>query len=199
MAESQNEHVVIAIFTDQFTAEQAVDSLKRWGQASSEIKLGAIGTIAKEGDKVRTQVGRNTGKGASVGAILGVIAAVLSGGVTLLGGIVSGAALGGMIGAFMKQSLQLTEDEIQDLGRELEGGKVAVVVVCAPDEAEPIITQLASTGGQVRAYDVPQQLMEATSNALAAEGAPQKVVAPTSETPATEPLETTSQTDIETL
>jgi uncharacterized membrane protein len=183
MAENKNEHVVIAIFADQTAAEQAVDSLKSWDRASSEIKLGAIGTIAKEGDKIRTHVGRKTGKGASVGAILGVIAAVLSGGVTLLGGVVGGAALGGVIGAFMKQSLQLTEEEIQALGRELDGGKVAVVVLCDAGEIEPVTTQLARTGGQVRAYDVPEEAVAATSEALAAESAP---------------AETTSQTDAET-
>src|SRR5262249_22367972 len=171
MAESKNEHVVIAIYTDQIAAEQAVDSLKRWDRASSEIKLGAIGTIAKEGDKVRTHVGRKTGAGASVGAILGVIAAVLSGGLTLLGGVVGGGALGGVIGAFMKQSLQLTEEEIQQLGRELDGGKTAVVVVCDPHEIQAVSGQLESNGGQVRAYDVPKEAVAATSEALAAEGA----------------------------
>jgi uncharacterized membrane protein len=184
MADNKNEHVVIAIFADQTAAEQAVDSLKSWDQASSEIKLGAIGTIAKEGDKVRTHVGRKTGKGASVGAILGVIAAVLSGGVTLLGGVVGGAALGGVIGAFMKQSLQLTEEEIQALGGELDEGKVAVVLTCHLAEIEPVTAQLTGKGGQVRAYDVPKEAVAATSEVLAEEGAP---------------ADTTSQTDTETL
>lgn len=172
MAESKDEHVVIAIFADQIVAAQAVDSLKRWDRASSEIKLGAIGTIVKEGNTVRTYVGRKTGAGASVGAILGVIAAVLSGGLTLLGGIAAGGVLGGVFGAFMRQSLQLTEEEIQELGRELDGGKAAVVVVCDPTEIEAVTAQLAGTGGQVRVYDVPKEAVEATSRALAAEGAP---------------------------
>src|SRR4051812_24661893 len=129
MADNNNEHVVIALFIDQTTAERAVNSLKSWDRADSEIRRGVIGIITKDGDKVNTYLGRGTGKGASVGAILGVIAAVLSGGVTLLGGGVGGTTLG-VIGSFMKQSSQLTEEEIQALGRELGGGKVAVVVVC---------------------------------------------------------------------
>ena len=172
MADSKIEHVVLAMFADQAAAEQGISALKNWDRANAEFKLGAIGTITKDGDKVNTHVGRKTGKGASVGAILGVIAAVLSGGVTLLGGIVGGAALGGVIGIFMKQSLQLTEDEIQKLGRELDGGKVAVVVVCDPFEVDPVSAQLASAGGQVRAYDVPKEAVAATSEALAAESAP---------------------------
>ena len=170
MADNTNEQVVIAIFDDQTVAEQAVQGLRSWDQASSEIKLGAIGTIAKDGNKVKTHVGRKTGKGASVGAILGVIAAVLSGGVTLLGGV--GGTTLGVIGSFIKQSMQLTAEEIQALGRELGGGKVAVVVVCDPVEIEPFTTQLAGTGGQVRAYDVPREAVAAISAALAAERAP---------------------------
>jgi uncharacterized membrane protein len=184
MADNTNEHVVIAIFAHQTAAEQAIDSLKSWDYVNLDVKLGAIGTVAKDGDKVRTHVGRKTGKGASVGAIVGVIAAVLSGGVTLLGGVFGGAAMGGVIGAFMKQSLQLTEEEIQSLGRELDGGKVALVVLCDTVEIEPVTTQLAGLGGQIHAYDVPKEAVAATSAALAAESAP---------------AETTAQIDAETL
>jgi hypothetical protein len=184
MADNKNEHLLIAIFVDQMAAEQAVDSLKAWDKASSDIKLGAIGTITKDGDKISTHVGRKTGKGASVGAILGIIAAVLSGGVTLLGGVVGGAAVGGVIGAFMKQSLHFTEEEIHALGSELDEGKVEVVVTCDPAEVEPVTAQLTRKGGQVRAYEVPKEAVAATSQALTAEGAP---------------VDTTPQADTETV
>jgi uncharacterized membrane protein len=179
MADNTNEHVVIAIFAHQAAAELAIDSLKSWDYVNLDVKLGAIGTVAKDGDKVRTHVGRKTGRGASVGAILGVIAAVLSGGVTLLGGVFGGAALGGVIGAFMKQSLQLTEEEIQGLGRELDEGKVAVVVLCDEGEIEPVTTQLTRSGGQVRTYDVPKEAVAGTSAALAAESTLVETTSPT--------------------
>src|SRR5262245_48412750 len=105
MADNTNEHVVITLFANQIMAEEAIASLKSWDHSSSEIKLGAIGSVTKDGDKIRTHVGRKIGKGGGVGAILGVIAAILSGGITLLGGIAGGAAVGGVIGTFMKQSL----------------------------------------------------------------------------------------------
>jgi uncharacterized membrane protein len=182
MADNTNEQVVIAIFDDQTVAEQAVEGLRSWDQASSEIKLGAIGTIAKDGNKVKTHVGRKTGKGASVGAILGVIAAILSGGVTLLGGVVGGAGLGGIIGAFMKQSVHLTEEEIQALGRELDGGKVAVVVICDPNQSEATRAQLAGAGGQVRAYDVPKEAIAATEEVLETESAEAETISQTDTT-----------------
>lgn len=86
MTDNQNIHVVIAIFAGKATAEQAIDALNR-DRASPEIKLGAIGTITKEGDKATTHVGRMTGQGTTVGAIIGVIAAVLSGGLTTVGAL----------------------------------------------------------------------------------------------------------------
>lgn len=64
-------------------------SLKSWDKANEDIKLGAIGK-------------RDTGKGAGVGLLLGIIAAVLPG-VTLLGGVVFGSALGGVVGSFVRK------------------------------------------------------------------------------------------------
>ena len=85
MGDNRNIHAVIAIFASEAAAKQGMDALKGWDQASPAIKLGAIGTIAKKGDKVTTHVGLMTGKGAATGAIIGVIAAVLSGGLTMMG------------------------------------------------------------------------------------------------------------------
>ena len=65
MSDNKNENVVVAIFPNQVAADQAIDGLKSWDQASADIKLGAIGTIVKEGDKVKTHVGHKTGRGAA--------------------------------------------------------------------------------------------------------------------------------------
>jgi len=179
MADDTNEHVVLAIFADETTAARTVGVLKTWDRANADIKLGAIATIAKDGDKVVTHVGHKTGRGARVGTIVGVIAAILTGGLTLLGGVVGGAALGSIVGRFMKQSLQLTEEEIQALGAELDAGKGAVVVLCDEDEIKPLTAKLASIGGQVRTYDVPAEAVTETSAALAVESAPTGTSSPT--------------------
>ena len=180
MSENRNIHAVIAIFDGEAAAEQGIDALKSWDQASPDIKLGAIGTIAKKGDKVMTNVGRMTSKGAAAGAIIGVIAAVLSGGLTMVGGVVRGVALGGVIGAFMKRSLNLTEAEIQAIGAELDGGKVAVVVTCDAYEIEGTTAQLSSAGGAVRVYTIRSDALEEVDQALTAAEDP---AAPPSETP----------------
>ena len=98
MSDNLNEWVIVATFADESAADAAVKALKAWDKASDEIKLGAIGTIYKQDDKVKTHVGRKAGKGAKVGAAVGVIAGILSGGLTLVGGVVAGGALGSVAG-----------------------------------------------------------------------------------------------------
>jgi hypothetical protein len=156
----KNEHVVIALFPSQAAADSALDAIKQWDGANDEVKLGAIGSIAKVKGKIKTSVGRNTGKGAKVGATVGIIAGVLSGGLTLVAGAAVGALGGGGVGAFMKKSLHMTKDDIASLDPELEGGKVALVVTC--DDYEVAATQdwLAGAGGTVRGYSVPSAALE---------------------------------------
>src|SRR6478672_1990126 len=125
MADNKNDHVVIALFESEDAADQAKKGLQDWDKANDDIKLGAIGTITKKGDKVKTHVGRKTGGGAKVGAALGVTAAVLSGGLTLIPGAVAGAVGGGALGTFFKKSTNLTKEEIQALKKKLNEDKVA--------------------------------------------------------------------------
>jgi hypothetical protein len=121
-----------------------------------------------------------TGKGAATGAIIGVLAAVLSGGLTMVAGVVRGVALGGVIGVFMKRSLKLTEAEIQAIGAELDGGKVAVVVTCDAYEIEGTTAQLSNAGGAVRVYTIPQEALSEINQAMETAENP---TAPPSETP----------------
>lgn len=168
MSDNLNEWVIVATFENEDAADQAVKALKSWDKASDEIKLGAVGTIFKKGEKVKTHVGRKAGKGAKVGAVLGVIAAVLSGGLTLVGGVVSGGVLGGITGAFFKKSIHLTTNEVQAIGAELDAGRVAVVVACDEEEAVPTTDQLTAAGGTIKTFLVPEELLSETAEAMEA-------------------------------
>jgi hypothetical protein len=152
---NKNEHVVIAFFPSQAAADQAQAALKQWDDADDEIKLGAVGILSMEKGKIKAHVGRKTGKGAGVGAALGVIVGILSGGIGLIGGAIAGSVTGGAVGAFMKDSLHMSKEEIEALGSELEGGKVALVVTCDDYEVGPTQNQLNSLGGAVRDFVVP--------------------------------------------
>lgn len=175
----KNDQVIVAIFNSFTDADKAITLLKEWDQANDEVKLGAVGTMVRENGKVKTQVGKNTGKGAVVGTVVGVIAAVLMAPVALVGGAVAGAAGGGVVGAFMKKSTHLSKDEIEQIGKELDAGRVAVVVTCDDFEVAPTRDQLIKSGGKVRNYEVPQEAISEAAEAV--QGADAAAVA---ETPA---------------
>lgn len=182
MSSDKNEQVVVAFFDSTAAADSAVAAIQNWDKANEEIKLGAVGTITKENGKVKTHVGRNTGKGAAVGTVIGIIAAILSGGLTLIGGVLVGGAGGGVVGAFMKKSTNLTKEEIQQIGTELDAGKVAVIVACDEHEIAPTRQELINAGGTVRNYTVPQEAFSDAAkevpgaDAAAVEEAPAEVV-----------------------
>jgi hypothetical protein len=169
MSDNKNEQVIVAFFDSKTAADAAINDLQAWDKANDEIKLGALGTLVKENGKVKTNVGRKTGKGAAVGTVVGIIAAILSGGLTLIGGVLVGGASGSIVGAFMKKSTNLTKAEIDQIGNELDAGKVAVIVTCDEHEVAPTRQQLISAGGKVRNYTVPQEAF--TEAAKAVEGA----------------------------
>lgn len=167
MAENQNDQVVIAFYPSEDAAQQAADALKHWDKANDDVKLGAIGIITKEGDKVKTQVPHKTGKGMAVGAVVGVIAGALTGGLTVVGGLVGGGVLGGIAGRFMKRSVGLTEEDVQQIGAELDAGKAALVVACDDFEVDPTMAELAAAGGTVQRYSVASDAIAETAAAMA--------------------------------
>ena len=168
MADNNNDQVVIAFFPSAEEAERAAEALKNWDDANDDVKLGAVGTISKDGDKVKTQLGRKTGKGLAVGAVLGVVAAAL-GPVGLIGGAIAGGALGGVVGSFLKKSVNLDKEAIAKIGAELDRGQVAVVVACDDFEVGPTSDQLALAGGTVHQYAVPTEALEEASRGIESE------------------------------
>ena len=148
MSGNKNEHVVMAFFSSKEAAETAVDFLKDWDHANKEMKLGAIGLVYKEEGEIKTHVPRKTGRGIAVGAVLGVVAAAL-GPVALVGAAVGGSAVGGVIGSFFKKSFDLDEAAVQEIGAQLDAGKVGVVVAVDEFEMAPTAAQLANAGGSV--------------------------------------------------
>jgi uncharacterized membrane protein len=164
MADNKNKNVVVAFFKDEATAQTAIEALKSWDEADDDVKLGAIGTIVKEGDKIKTHVPHKIGKGATVGAAVGIIAGVLTGGIGLLGGVVAGGALGGVTGAFLKQDVNLDKTEIERIGEQLDAGNVAVVVACDDYEVDPTREQLKSYDGDVWEYAVTKEAMQAAED-----------------------------------
>ena len=160
---NENDNVLIAFFADRAAADSAIEGIKNWDRINDHFELGSIGTIYKEGDKIKTKVGRKTGKGAKVGAVVGVIGAVLTGGALLIAAAGAGA-VGGALGHFFKKSPGLTKEEIAEIGQELDAGRVAVVVQCDDFEIPLVTEYMEGSKGTVRTYKVTDEaLIQAAS------------------------------------
>jgi uncharacterized membrane protein len=184
MADTSN--LVLAFFDSEDLADKAVVELKDWDKASDDIKLGAIGILVKdEKGNIKTQKlgSRAGGKGARTGMILGVIAAILSGGVTLLAGIVYGAAGGGILGSLFHRGLGLSKDQLDKIGKELDSGKAAVGVLAAPAEVYAVSAKLKDLGGKPETYEVSNEAVEQATQAAEAQAA-EAPAAPAAEPPA---------------
>ena len=156
---NENDNVMIAFFADQAAAESAIEGIKNWDRINDHFELGTVGSIYKEGEKIKTKVGRKTGKGAKVGAVVGVIAAVLTGGASLIVTAVGAGAVGGALGHFFKNSTQLTKEEIAAIGQELDGGRVAVVITCDDFEIPMVTEYMEGAKGTVHTYKVTDEAL----------------------------------------
>ena len=166
MSENKNEHVVMAFFSSRDAAEIAANALRDWDHANKEIKLGAIGLIYKEDGEIKTQRPGRAGRGLAVGVVLGVVAAAL-GPVALIGAAATGGTVGAVIGAFLKKSVNLDEAAIEEIGAQLDAGKVGVVVAVDEHEMAPTVAQLANAGGSVQHMAVPAEDLERVAQATA--------------------------------
>ena len=167
------EHAVIAVFDDIAQAEQAAHDIMSWDKSNEDIKLGAIGLLTREvGDwgqgqiKTRNFSSRNTGKGAKVGMGLGVLAAVFSGGLTLIPGAIAGAVAGGAVGSLSRKGLGVSDQELQQLAEELEGGRAALLVMCDEAEVKATTEYLVASGGKPQSYVIDEAQLQAESAAV---------------------------------
>jgi uncharacterized membrane protein len=169
------EHAVIAVFDDATQAERAAQDLMRWDKANDDVKLGAIGLLTREGGtwgqgeiKTKNFSSRNTGKGAKVGLGLGVLAAVLSGGLTLIPGAVGGAVAGGAVGSLSRKGLGVTDQDLDELTKALDGGRAALLVMCDEGEVQGVTDYLVTMGGTPHGHPISEPELIAAAEAASA-------------------------------
>jgi uncharacterized membrane protein len=185
-----SKQLVLAFFDNEAAADQAVDAVKQWDKASKEVKLGAIGVLVKDDNgKIKThKLGkRKTG----TGAVLFGLAAVLTGGASLLAGVV----FGGIVGSFFRKGLGMSKDDLARLDGELTGGKAAVCILAAPDEAAAVAAKLTELGGKPEAYEVSEEVVQEAATAV--EEMPEEAGEATAEATAEVTAEATSVEEAE--
>lgn len=166
-----DKQVVLAIFPDEAAADAAVESLKVWSKDSHE-KLDAIGVLVldENGNIKDHKLGKHTtGKGAGIGLVLALATPV---------GLAAVAA-GGVLGALHAKGLGLTDDNREQLGLALSGGRAAVGVLVEPHEADVLYAKLTELGGTVQLLAVSEAaLAEAAMVYPSREGGEESVAAP---------------------
>jgi len=180
---NKNRNLIIAYFPSAGAADTAAQSLKAWDKATDAVKLGGLGILTWEDDKIKThKVGaRAGGTGAKWGTILGATLGILSGGVTLIGGMLVGAGAGALGGALVHKRLGLQDEDKARLEEHLKAGGAVVVAMADDFEVEPTKAELSSLGGTVENYEVPEETaeqLEAAPEAPAAEQAEDAPEAP---------------------
>ena len=128
-----NKTVVLAIFSDEASADVAAASLKDSGVAKKD----AIGVLVlnEKGEIKTDKVGkRSMGKGAGIGAAVALVTPV---------GLGAGLIGGGLLGALHHKNLGLDEADRERIRSELEGGKAAVGVLAPVSEAPVVAGKLA--------------------------------------------------------
>jgi len=150
-----NKQLVLAFFESEAAADYAVDQIKQWDKASKEIKLGAIGILVKD-DKGKIKTHKLGKRKTGAGAIFFGLAAVLTGGATLL----AGAVFGGVVGSFFRKGLGMSKDDLARIDGELDGGKAAVCILAAPDEAAAVTAKLAELGGIAESHEVSEEVVQ---------------------------------------
>jgi predicted flap endonuclease-1-like 5' DNA nuclease len=167
---NKNKNVIISYFANKEAATDAAQQLKAWDKAHDDIKLGGIGILTWEKEKIKTRLvgNRASGTGAKWGTILGVAAAILTVPVGL-GGIAVGLAGGALMGTLFHKHLGLTDEDKARLEAHLRAGGAAVVVMADDDEVDPAKAELAALGGRVENYVMPEvtvvQIVEASEAA----------------------------------
>jgi hypothetical protein len=147
--------LVLAFFGNESLADAAVNAVKQWDKASKEIRLGAIGVLVKD-EKFKVKTHKLGVPKTGTFVVLFALAGALSGGMTIVGG----AVLGAIVGAFFNRGLGLSKDDLTRIGGELDGGKAAVGVVAAPDEAAAVAAKLAELGGAPEVHEVTEEALE---------------------------------------
>jgi predicted flap endonuclease-1-like 5' DNA nuclease len=143
--------VVLAFFNDEDAADDAVESLKAWGKANHDVKLGAIGVMVLDdkGELKTHKLGkRSVGKGAGIGLVAAVIFPP-----SLLAGVVGG----GLLGALHHKGLGLGADDRDRIAAELAGGKAAVGAIVEEGQAAAVSDKLAALGGTTEVHEVTEE------------------------------------------
>lgn len=182
---NMNDELVVGLYDSADGARGASESVRKWDSANKAVKLGAIAVITYDHDKeelIYEEVGQtNTKTFAGWGTVIGATVGILSGGLGVVPGMVIGAAAGGALGAFNHKSLGMTDEQHAKLIQALKDGGAALGVMADGFEVQPVIDELAHTGGDINHYLLDMGAASTLTSAAAAQATASQAIDGTAE------------------
>ncbi len=170
---NKNDQLVVGLYANEDAAKSAGDAIKQWDHNDDDVKLGAIGVITYNPKKDKLhyhEMGqRSTKSGAGWGTAIGATIGILTGGIGLIPGMAVGAAAGGALGALNHKNLGVTDEQQAKLMAALKDGGAALGIMADDFEVDPVVKQLANTGGDVSHYVVDAEVASAITETAAAQ------------------------------
>ncbi len=162
------QQLVLALFPDEAAADQAVDRIKQWSKDNDQVPLGGIGVLVKD-EKGKLKTHKLGARRTIGGMVLFGLAALLTGGMAVGLGVIGGTAVGAGIGHLFHKGLSISKEELDQLNKELDGGKAAVGVMAYIDDAPGVVAVLEDQGGQTLSFEVPEETVAEAQAAAEAE------------------------------
>lgn len=154
--------LIVATFTDEATADAAMDALR--GVKHQGLVIDDAAIVRKDADgktRVKNSLDEATVGGAAVGGLLGAIFAVFFPLAGLVGGAVGGALVGHSLGHHIDKSF------VDDVSKQLEAGQSALFVLLSSEHAGAVIAALRPIeGGTVVQTTLDPELEQALAEAL---------------------------------
>jgi hypothetical protein len=147
---SNSSESVIALFDSVAVAETAARRIEAWTGSSSHGRLESLGVLVKADNgaiSLRKLGPRETRNGAAVGLVAGALSACATEGLSMVRGLVAGAAGGGAVGWLFRKNLRLSATTRSRIGVRLRPGGAAVLAVVPVRDAAAVTEKLMEYGG----------------------------------------------------
>jgi len=162
MSENENIFIVIAEFKNQSASVGALAGLEHWADTRKDIKLGAVGALRKEEGEISAEIVRKAGKSILVKGAMGLARSLL-GPIALVGNVV-----GGLANSVFNKGDGEQQEVLQQVGKLLEAGSVALLMICSAGEENDYREQLEVMCGDVLLFEVPRELLDQAAAAIEA-------------------------------
>jgi uncharacterized membrane protein len=152
---------IVTTFPDEKKAYHGLSTLEEL-HAEGNITLYSTLVVQRQADGtlITKQRTPEVAIGASLGSLLGALVGAFGGPAGALVGMAAGGAAGGLPGLVQ---YQVSEEFIEDIGKDLQPGMFAVLAEASEGWTAPVDTRMEALGGKVRREDrddVVEELLE---------------------------------------